>query len=570
LSILWLAFGCQTDRPKTTEGPEQSVPATDPPPGTSASTTVLTPDADLESITGETPDPSLLFDMGRVMEIRLEMDDADWSVLRHESRSMFDILAGDCMEAPSPSPYSWFEARVWLDDDQLDDVQVRKKGLIGSQSTTKPGLKLDFDNLVDGRRIHGMERMNLNNTPQDPTMLRNCMAFDYLNRVGVPASRCGFAHVVVNGEDLGIYATVQAVDDHFLEEHGIPADAPLFEGTLSDFRTGWTGTFEQDSETADPAIIEEIRVAVESGQLEEIAALIDIDDFIQFWVAEATLAQWDGYGWNANNFYVYVDPSDGLARFLPWGPDAAWATPYPGGGLDWIPLNNALARALVAIPEVEALYRAEVERQLLVAGDADALVARIRTAAGTIAPWLSPGQPVADLEWYARNQLNNMALSASVAWPIPTTPLRSPLCMAERGVLSYTFEGEWGSIGGGGATPGTCTGTYVWDGVEVLMYPGTFYTGIVDGYGHAACVHPAGPGGAYLMAYNTFPDIEMVPGSVDSDHITRVSTWFYTDDSMGGAWTSLSWVEGTLQLDEADPTGFVRGSYTGTLWVPAW
>jgi len=162
-----------------------------------------------------------------------------------------------------------------------------------------------------------------------------------------------------------------------------------------------------------------------------------------------------------------------------------------------------------------------------------------------------------------------MALSASAAWPVLTTPLRAPLCIAERGTLSYTFEGAWGSIDGS-ATPGTCEGTYTWDGTEVAMPTGYLYTGIANGYGYVACSHLIGPGGAYLIAYNILPTIEMTPGSTHSDHTVRYSTWYYTDDSMGGAWSTVAWIENTLVLDEADPDGLVRGSASGTLWTPLW
>jgi len=308
---------------------------------------------------------------------------------------------------------------------------------------------------------------------------------------------------------------------------------------------------------------------VESGDLEAISEVVHLEDFVRFWVAEAVMAHWDGYGWNTNNYFFYIDPADGLARFVPWGADAVWATPYPGGGLDWIPLNNALTRALVQHPEVEALYRAEVERQLSVAGDVEAALARIDGFANTISPWHREREALSDLKWLAEFHLSTMGRSAFEAWPAPSTPLRAPLCMAERGTISYTFEGDWGSITGEGA-PGVCSGGYTWDGASATLPDGYLYAGINEGWGVVACQHFGSEGGVILMPYTLLPPDELVVGSVQTDHTVRYSTLYYTDDSLAGSWVAAAWVEGTLQVDALEPGGQVRGSFTGTLWSPPW
>ena len=532
-------------------------------------TAVLDRDDAVETVSGEAADPGLLFEPSRVMEVELVLDPADWATLRRETRSMYDVLAGDCMAEPAASPYTWFPADLWLDGELVEQVTVRKKGFIGSLSTTKPGMKVEFDELVEDRRVHGMERIALNNTPQDPTMLRTCLAYAHFNAVGVPAPRCGFSHVVVNGEDMGLYATVQAVDDHFLADHGIDPDAPLFEGTLSDFRDGWMATFDVDAPSAELAQLEPIRTAVESGDLDAIAAVIDLDAYIRFWVGEAMMAHWDGYGWNTNNYYVYLDPADGKARFVPWGADATWASAYPGGGLDWIPLQSALNRALVAHPEVEDAYRAEVERQLAVLGGADAALDRIDAFADTISPWHRNREALSDLEWLAEFHIGTMEAASRAEWPRPSGPMRDPFCMVDRGTVSYTFEGDWGSIDGTGS-PGTCTGGYTWDGADATFAPGVLYAGVQGEWGVVACQHAATGPGAILMTYALLPPDELVPGAVQTDHTVHYNTLYYTDDSYGGNWDDLAWIEGTLTLDDAEPGGAVRGSFSGTLWQPPW
>jgi len=527
-------------------------------------------DEEVETLSGVAPDRDGLFGTDRVQEVVIELDAADWADLRKQTRSMFDVLAGDCMAGPAVSPFTWFEADVTIDGTTYDRVALRKKGFIGSLSIDKPGMKMEFDEHVEDRRVHGMERLLLNNTPQDPSMLRTCLAYDYFRRAGVPAPRCGFSHVTVNDEDMGIYASVQAVDEHFLSEHFGDSDIPLFEGTLSDLREGWTATFDPDSDAADHALLEPLVAAVETGDFDTIDAVIDVEAFVRFWVAEAMVGHWDGYGWNTNNYFLVLHPDDGRAHFVPWGPDAAWSSWNPGGGLDWIPLNNALTRALANTSQGQALYEAELQRQLTEVWDTREMLDRIDDMAATIAPWHSASWAVGDLQSIADYQASSMQNGLDGAWPSITWPLREPLCMSQRGTISYTFEGDWGSIGGGGL-PGTCEGDYTWDGAAGVLPEGPLYTGISDGIGYVACFHSIDPSiGSQLAQYIYLPPDELAPGELYTDFMVRRAALYYNDWSMGDSWATASWVEGTLTLDEAEPGGTVRGSYEGILWQPAW
>ena len=188
------------------------------------------------------------FSPDELIEVEIVLDPDDWETLRLQSRSIFEVLGGDCLDGPFESPYTEFPGTVWVNGEEHSGVGVRKKGFIGSLDVEKPGLRLDFDEYKDGGRLRGREDLTLNNTPQDVTMLRTCLAYQYFAAAGVPASGCAFAHVVVNGEDLGLYANVEPVDETLVARVTGSADAPLFEGTLSDLRPGWTQTFELDSD----------------------------------------------------------------------------------------------------------------------------------------------------------------------------------------------------------------------------------------------------------------------------------------------------------------------------------
>ena len=172
------------------------------------------------------------------------MAPADWDALRVQTRSITEMIEGDCLAQPFPSPFTKFAATVTIDGTRLDQVGIKKKGLLGSLNTEKPSLKLDFDEYVAGQRYLGLEKLTLNNANQDPAYVRQCLAYAMFRKAGLVASRCNFARVRVNGADLGVYVNVESVDHEFTRRNFANGDGNLYEGTLSDFRPGWTGTFD--------------------------------------------------------------------------------------------------------------------------------------------------------------------------------------------------------------------------------------------------------------------------------------------------------------------------------------
>jgi hypothetical protein len=68
---------------------------------------------------------------------------------------------------------------VAIGGERVPDVSVRKKGFLGSLSTVRPSLKLDFGRGDhDGRTFHGTRDLTLNNNHQDRTNAKQCVAYD--------------------------------------------------------------------------------------------------------------------------------------------------------------------------------------------------------------------------------------------------------------------------------------------------------------------------------------------------------------------------------------------------------
>jgi hypothetical protein len=231
-----------------------------------------------------------------------------------------------------------------------------------------------------------------------------------MRKAGLPAPRCNFAHVTVVAIDGptettvvdALYSHIDSIKDPFLRKNfGSDSDqGRLYEGTLSDF---WTGSFRNTIEAktasaaADTTEIDALMTALtdpvltDAQRLAAIEGLVDVGDFLRFWAAEGLIGHWDGYVDDQNNFWFYVDPADGLIRFIPWGTDDTFGRGNPLRGGDpthayAIVPRSALARRLYEIASTKARYLAELQNQLDNVWDEAALHAEIDRMETLITP----------------------------------------------------------------------------------------------------------------------------------------------------------------------------------------
>lgn len=399
------------------------------------------------------------FDRDRLLDVVVEIAPDDWEALRVQSRGELDFAGPDCLDEPFPSPYDWFPARVTVDGEVYDEVGIRKKGFYGSVSTSRPSVKVRFDKYVEGQTHEGLTRLMLNNGRQDQSRLRTCLAYGVFARYGVPAPRCNFARLVVNGEDFGVYAHVESLKRPFLAAHFGDADGWLYEGTLSDFRPEWKGTMEQKTRVDErhTAGIDRVIAALDApddGLIEALDEAIDLESFLTFWAAEVLLGHWDGYSGNTNNFWFYEAPGDGRLRFIPWGPDATFQPPrlfYEGRlAPESVSAVGAITRRLYLHPVGRARY---LERlgELVDGWDAGGLGAEIDRMEALVAPALLPwerdghaaavGEVRAFVDGKAEAVRAELARGGA-AWDVP---LRRSLCTEPVGVFRGDFATTWGA-----------------------------------------------------------------------------------------------------------------------------
>ena len=373
------------------------VPTTAPPP-----TPAATPEEPEELDASDA-----FFAMERVLDVSIEIAPEDWDTLRHQTRTFEDLMAEIekyNLSQPFADIYDWFSATVTLsvdgvttDGETYTEVGVRKKGFLGSQSDTKPSLKLRFDKYVDGQSLGGvMERMTLNNSIQDPSMINTCLSYQVFADAGNPAPRCNFATVTVNGKELGLYVHVEEIKAPMLARHFSSADGNLYEGTISDFTPEYRGTIEKKTNEDDDdwADVNEVMSALQDPSdagFEALARLVDLDRFLSFWATEVLVGHWDGYAGDRNNYHFYREP-DGKFVFIPWGVDDVFHLkddPNPFDNISNPPPSvlalSAIPNRLYNIPDWRAKYGARLKEILdsvwneeVLLGSVDAMAAIVQ------------------------------------------------------------------------------------------------------------------------------------------------------------------------------------------------
>lgn len=338
-----------------------------------------------------------LFALDRLVDVQVTMDPADWDALRTQTRDLETALP--CAETPRVSPFTFFPGDVTIDGTVVANVGVRKKGFQGSLSTSRPSLKIDFTEFVPGQQFEGMDRLTLNNNRQDPSRIDSCLAYHVMAQAGLPAPRCNFARVTVNGQDMGVYSNVESIKNPFLIRNFGNAAGNLYEGTLSDVRASYFGTFEvkNGGDRQDLLALAHLLEGSDAEIVSELANHIDVAAWMTFWALEGLVGHWDGYNGNNNNFFIYNDPATGL-RFIPWGADATFDVQggFNLGGpiANSVNLNSQLAKRLWDIPSFRAQFKAELFAQrdaLFPSGGDPALVALINQFEALITPVGDPG-----------------------------------------------------------------------------------------------------------------------------------------------------------------------------------
>jgi hypothetical protein len=347
------------------------------------------------------PAPSLpgadLFTNGAVQRIRIDLKAGDMESLRRQARE-------------------FVPATVSADTTVYSNVAVHLKGAVGSfrPLDDKPGFTLDFCRLLPGRRFHGLRRIHLNNSVEDPSYVNEKLGSELFGAAGVPAPRVSRAWVTLNGRALGLYVLKEGFTEDFLACHFKDVSVDLFEpedghdidrrlkrntveprgaGILPPNRSD-LGERPESSALEAPSQGRASLKALAAAALEpdparrwaRLQQTLDVERFVAFMAMEVILCHRDGYCMARNNFRVYRDLDTGKVVFFPHGMDQLLGSadspcrPFMAG---------LVAQAVLDTPEGNARYEAALHCLFTNLFKTEVLVQRVERLTRELRPFLT-------------------------------------------------------------------------------------------------------------------------------------------------------------------------------------
>lgn len=173
-----------------------------------------------------------LFDTEEVMRIDIQMKQEEWE---------------EMLENAAAKEY--YACDVQINDQKLGNVGLRTKGntslsaIARNPDTDRFSFKLEFDHYVEGQTCLGLDKLILNNNYADATSMKEAVVYDMYRYLGVDASLYNYAELSLNGEYLGVYLALEAVEESFLLRNYGTGDGKLYKPDSMKMGGGAKGAF---------------------------------------------------------------------------------------------------------------------------------------------------------------------------------------------------------------------------------------------------------------------------------------------------------------------------------------
>ena len=287
------------------------------------------------------PTSAAFFDDSVVHDVRLAMSDRDWQALKDHYLEN-----------------TYYPADFYWRNHILRNVGVRSRGT-GSRSPVKPHLKVAFDRYVSGQQFLGLSSVVLRNNTQDPSNMHERLSMLLFARLGLPSSREAYMRFFVNGEYMGLYTIVEAIDDRFLARNFPESDGYLFsfdyppsaqpfffEDRGSDPAKYVPQPFKPENHESNPRsdvivqMVEAVNQSSDAAYRQAVQEYLDLPAVIRHVAVETFLGDDDGVlgDWGMNNTYLYRLAGGRQFSFIVWDKSDAFMD-GPNGSI-WHNLND--------------------------------------------------------------------------------------------------------------------------------------------------------------------------------------------------------------------------------------
>jgi hypothetical protein len=280
----------------------------------------------------------------------------------------------------------------------------------------KRSWRIILDPAAPGNRLAGMTRINLKAMYNDPSQMREALAWSLFGIAGIPAPRHTYAKLAFDDTYRGLFSVIEHVDKKFLRDHfGKNFRGNLYKtgyrdigGAHLEYRTGRDGddsgrqyfipgsaerTYRLQTNKNNPeaSMYDDLACFIRTingiglpggGERfdtdafrESVDGIMNVTAFLRWAAVNMLLGSWDNYYASGSNYYLYNSGRRGAARdfvsdpyfhFIPWDYDNCLGIDYSGTQwqyadiLDW---PGKMNRHKPKIPLVRNLLRNHDYRQ---------------------------------------------------------------------------------------------------------------------------------------------------------------------------------------------------------------
>lgn len=323
-------------------------------------------------VIAQLPDFGPAFLQNEVATVRITIDPDSLDAL------LSSEIAGTDREFPATFKY---ESSVLTDS--VAEIGFRLRGNT-SIDAAKKSFKVSF-NTYQSVKWQGLEKLNLNGSANDPSMIRAKLCWDIIRDADLPGARTSFVKLYINGEYRGLYSNIEHIDENFADLYFPQSQYStqfkcLYPATLEYISSNPNAynyiQFDRrpyDQTTNDYTndyreLAEFISILNQTPILDLPCSLerrFDVDSYLRYAALDVLTGNWDGYIYNKNNFYLQKDYQTGRFHFIPYDLDNTLGIDWVGQDwttrnvMSWAPSseNRPLFKRLLQVPEYSSRYQ---------------------------------------------------------------------------------------------------------------------------------------------------------------------------------------------------------------------